>query len=315
MARAAWPSQTPSRPGLGVGEVEAVAVDLRPLEFQDLAHSAAGEQEQPDDVGLLPAGGPLVDQPIEDIARRLAQPDRARASLAIGQIELPLPGGAPLEGEDLRLAAPSEQQQAHGGHVQGAAGLVPAQRCGEAVILLGGQEALGSPLPIASDGGAGVAVLRPASLERGLLHDDREDRRRAVRGGGRRATRRASTGPCGPRLGLGDHRCVAYDLPDPFAPVLAVNEVALCAGGHDPDAVPLELGVPDIAHLAAGRRASTRRWVRRMGGMIARLRSVAAGYGTGLNSAPGGNRNGRPSQSNQLLRTAGACFRVETESY
>ena len=56
----------------------------------------------------------------------------------------------------------------------------------------------------------------------------------------------------GPRFGLGDRRRVAYDLPDPFAPVLAVDEVASSAGGHDPDAVPLELGVPDIAHLAAG---------------------------------------------------------------
>ena len=55
-----------SRPGLGVGEVEAVAVDLRPLELQDLALPAAGEQEQPDDVGLLLAEGPLVDQSIED---------------------------------------------------------------------------------------------------------------------------------------------------------------------------------------------------------------------------------------------------------
>ena len=56
----------------------------------------------------------------------------------------------------------------------------------------------------------------------------------------------------GPRLGLGGRRRIAYDLPDPFAPVLAVDEVAPGAGGHDPDAVPLELGVPDIAHLAAG---------------------------------------------------------------
>ena len=56
----------------------------------------------------------------------------------------------------------------------------------------------------------------------------------------------------GPRFGLGDRRSVAYDLPDPFAPVLAVDEVASGAGGHDPDAVPLELGVPDITHLAAG---------------------------------------------------------------
>ena len=59
----------PSRPGLGVGEVESIAVDLRPLELQDLALPAAGEQEQPDDVGLLLAGGPLPDQPIEDAVK------------------------------------------------------------------------------------------------------------------------------------------------------------------------------------------------------------------------------------------------------
>ena len=59
----------PSRPGLGIGEVEAVAVDLRPSELQNLAHPATGEQEQPDDVGLLPAGGPFPDQPIEDAVK------------------------------------------------------------------------------------------------------------------------------------------------------------------------------------------------------------------------------------------------------
>ena len=45
--------------------------------------------------------------------------------------------------------------------------------------------------------------------------------------------------------------------------------------------------------------------------MIARPRSVAAGCGIDLNFAPGGNRTGRPSQSNQLLSTEGACFRVK----
>ena len=65
-----WLAQPdPSRPGLGVGEVEAVPVDLRPLELQDLSHPAAGKQEQPDDVGLLPTGGPLPDQPIEDAVK------------------------------------------------------------------------------------------------------------------------------------------------------------------------------------------------------------------------------------------------------
>ena len=228
-----------------------------------------------------------------------------------------------MEGQDLRLAAPGEQQQAHGGHVQGASGLVPAQHCGEAAILLGCQEALGPPLPVAADAHAGVAVLRAVSPDLGLLHDDREDWRRAVRGGGRRVEPaepgphvlpgylsdgpareegqylpsevgpvhvqgarlpappvalenllgdRLEEGAAGvrrvglpavaqrsehrpgpdPRLGLGDRCRVAYDLPDPFAPVLAMDEVAPGAGGQDPDAVPLELGVPDIAHLAAG---------------------------------------------------------------
>ena len=71
MARAAWLSQTLPGPVLVLGEVETVAVDLRPLELQDLAHPAAGEQEQPDDVGLLPAAGPLRDQPIEDAVKPL----------------------------------------------------------------------------------------------------------------------------------------------------------------------------------------------------------------------------------------------------
>ncbi len=153
------------------------------------------------------------------------------------------------------------------------------------------------PLPVAADPSTGVAVLRAVSPGLGLLHDDREDRRRAVRGGGRRVEPAepgphllpgdfsdgpaceegqylpAEVGPVhvqgarlpaapvavedllgdrleeggagvsrvglpavaqrgehrpgpGPRLGLGDRRRVAYDLPDPFAPVLAVDEVA-----------------------------------------------------------------------------------------
>ena len=68
----------------------------------------------------------------------------------------------------------------------------------------------------------------------------------------RRPLAESSTGVDSSRLGLGDRRRVAHDRPDPFAPVLAVDEVAPGAGGHDPDAVPLQLGVSDIAHLAAG---------------------------------------------------------------
>ena len=66
---AAWLNQTLRGPVLVFGEVEAVVVDLRPLELEDLALPAAGEQEQPDDVGLLPAGGPLPDQPIKDAVK------------------------------------------------------------------------------------------------------------------------------------------------------------------------------------------------------------------------------------------------------
>ena len=102
-------------------------------------------------------------QTVKDAARRFAQPDCARAGLAIRQMEPPLPVEGPLKGQDLRLAAPGEQQQAHGGHVHGASGLVPAQHCGEAAVLLGGQEALGPPLPVAADAGAGVAVFRAVS--------------------------------------------------------------------------------------------------------------------------------------------------------
>ena len=48
---------------------------------------------------------------------------------------------------------------------RGRSGLVAAQHCGEAAVLLGGQEALGAPLPVAADAGAGVAVLRAVSPE------------------------------------------------------------------------------------------------------------------------------------------------------
>ena len=125
-----------------------------------------------------------------------------------------------MEGQDLRLAAPGEQQQAQGGHVQGAVGLVPAQHCGEAAILLGGQEALGPPLPVAADAGAGVAVLRAVSPGLGLLHDDREDRRRAVRGGGRRVEP-AEPGPhvLPGYLSDGPAREEGQDLPAEVGPV------------------------------------------------------------------------------------------------
>ena len=68
----------PSRPSLGVGEVETVAVDLRPSELQDLTLPAAGEQEQPDDVGLLPAGEPLLANRMRTDGRAYVPPDPGR---------------------------------------------------------------------------------------------------------------------------------------------------------------------------------------------------------------------------------------------
>ena len=100
--------------------------------------------------------------------------------------------------------------------------------------------------------GAGLPAA-PVAVEN-LLGDGLEEGAAGVRRIGLLAVAQRGEhrpGP-GPRLGLGDRRRVAYDLPDPFAPVLAVDEVAPGAGGHDPDAVPLQLGIADIAHLAAG---------------------------------------------------------------
>ena len=62
---------------------------------------------------------------------------------------------------------------------------------------------------------------------------------------------RAGAGAC---LRLGHGLCVGHRLPDPSAPMLAVDEVALGAGWHHPDAVPLELGVPDVVDGAARRK-------------------------------------------------------------
>ena len=92
----------------------------------------------------------------------------------------------------------------------------------------------------------------------------------------------------GLRLGLDDHRRVAFSLPNPFAAVLAADELASGAGGHDPHAVPLEPRVPDFAYLAAEPKGVDSALV----GMTARLRSVAAGCRMGLRSAPSGIRNG-----------------------
>ena len=56
----------------------------------------------------------------------------------------------------------------------------------------------------------------------------------------------------GARFGLGHDRRIADDLPDPMAPMLAVDEIALQARGHDADAVSLQFRVPDVPDGLAG---------------------------------------------------------------
>ena len=55
------------RPGLGIGEDHHVIVDLEPPQLQDLAPAAPGQQQQPEDVGLLPAAflGVIVQNPLQ----------------------------------------------------------------------------------------------------------------------------------------------------------------------------------------------------------------------------------------------------------
>ena len=55
----------------------------------------------------------------------------------------------------------------------------------------------------------------------------------------------------GARLSLRHVRRVADDLPDPSALMLAMDEVALGAGRHHPDAVSPQFGVPDVADRGA----------------------------------------------------------------
>ena len=54
-----------ARPGLRLGQSEHVAVDLRPSKRQDFALPAAGQQQEADDVGLRPARGPFLNQPVQ----------------------------------------------------------------------------------------------------------------------------------------------------------------------------------------------------------------------------------------------------------
>ena len=73
-----------SWPGLAVAETESVAVDLVPAEVQDLAAPAAGQEQEPDCVGL---GGPRRALPFAGRKGPVQPPDlfsteEARVSLS-----------------------------------------------------------------------------------------------------------------------------------------------------------------------------------------------------------------------------------------
>ena len=142
----------------------------------------------------------------QDIPRCSARPDRARARLAVAQINPSFPVETPFEGKDLRLAASGQEKQADSRRVKRAIRLVTVQDPGEATVFFGRKESLGSCLTIAADAPAGVAVLGAGTPGFRLLHDDGQDRRRAVHrgpGGGQVA----AVGPRRhPRLRLHDQR-------------------------------------------------------------------------------------------------------------
>ena len=96
-----------------------------------------------------PSGRPR--QTVQDIPRCGAQPDRARARLAVAQINSSFPVETPFEGKDLRLAASGQEKQADSRRVKRAIRFVTVQHPGEATVFFGRQEALGSCLSVAAD--------------------------------------------------------------------------------------------------------------------------------------------------------------------
>ena len=90
-------------------------------------------------------------QTVQDIPRRLAEPDRPRPGIAVRQIELAFAVEAPFEGQDLRLAAPGQDKQPDRCRVQRAIFFMVLQDLGEPAVFLGRQEALGPSLPVAPD--------------------------------------------------------------------------------------------------------------------------------------------------------------------
>ena len=124
-------------------------------------------------------------QTVEDMPRRGAEPDCARSSFAIGQVKSSLPVETPFEGQDFRLAASGQEKQPDHRRMLWTFRLVTLQNLGEAAVLFRRQEPLGSRLTVAADTLAGIAVLWAMPPSFPLLHDDGQDRRRAVRRRGR----------------------------------------------------------------------------------------------------------------------------------
>ena len=129
--------------------------------------------------GEYPDG--LAGQAIEDRARGRREPDRARPGLAIGQERLALAVEGSFQGDDLALVASGKQQQAYDRHDLRPVGLVACQHLAQSTNLRSRQEALPPLAAIPLDALARIGSLRPVTVDLGLAHDDRQDRRGSVR--------------------------------------------------------------------------------------------------------------------------------------
>ena len=116
-----------SWPGLAVAEAERVAVDLIPAEVQDLAAPAAGQEQEPDDVGL---GGPRRALPFAGRERLVQPSDFFRTEEA----RAPLSGVGPHGRRGIAVQVPPPDRVTQDGPEQ-PQGVVGAAGCGRAVPI------------------------------------------------------------------------------------------------------------------------------------------------------------------------------------
>ena len=132
----------------------------------------AGAPEQPGHVA------PLW-QRVDNRASLVAEPHRARAGLAVAQLEAVALHITPLEVEDLAHAASCEQQQRDGRRHHRSqlvlARPVLRQNLAQPLHLRAAQEALAFALPVQSDGPARVGVLEPVAPALRLVEHVVED--------------------------------------------------------------------------------------------------------------------------------------------